>query len=231
MEQPYTVVPLSPLRKVIAARMAEAKRTIPHYRLMVDIEIDALLRWRDRLIDTRSNARISVNDCLIKACAGALMEHPAVNGQLVDNEIHRYHDADISVVVAVEGGLSTPIVRAANTKSVHQIASEVKDLAARAARGQLKMQEVAGGSFSISNLGMHGVDQFDAVINAPQCAILAIARAKPSVTVSEGGEMRVATMLRATLSVDHRAIDGTAGAAFLQRLRQIVEHPEDALAS
>jgi pyruvate dehydrogenase E2 component (dihydrolipoamide acetyltransferase) len=231
MAELHTVVPLSPLRKVIAARMTEAKLTIPHFRLAIDLEMDALLSWRERHNVETPDARVSLNDCLIKACASALVEHPAVNAQLVENEIHAYRDADISIVIAVEGGLSTPVVRAANCKSVREIAAEVKSFAARAQRGQLKMHEIMGGSFSISNLGMYGIDQFDAIINPPQCAILAVARAKPSVVVSENGVTRLAKVLRATLAVDHRAIDGATGAAFLQRLRQVVEHPQDALGS
>jgi pyruvate dehydrogenase E2 component (dihydrolipoamide acetyltransferase) len=221
----YTARPLSPLRKIIAARMTEAKRTIPHFRLVADIEVDALLAVREKLNAAQSQAKITVNDCLVRGCATALMAHPAINCQLVGEEIHHYHQADISVVIAVEGGLSTPVIRAADRKSVREIGAEVKTLAGRAAQGQLKMNEILGGSFSISNLGGLGVDQFDAIINPPQCAILAVGRAKPRMVVSARGETRVATVLRATLSLDHRAIDGAGGAAFLQTLREIVEAP------
>jgi pyruvate dehydrogenase E2 component (dihydrolipoamide acetyltransferase) len=221
----YAVQPLSPLRKIIAARMTEATRTIPHFRLVTDIEMDALLAAREKLNAAQPQAKVTVNDCLVKGCATALMAHPAVNCQLVGEEIHHYHQADISVIIAVEGGLSTPVIRAANRKSVRDIAAEVKALAARAAHGQLKMSEILGGSFSISNLGGLGVDQFDAIINPPQCAILAVGRAKPRVVVAARGETRVATVLRATLSVDHRAIDGAVAAAFMQTLRNTVGVP------
>ena len=225
MPEIYTAVQLSPLRKVIAARMTEAKQTIPHYRLGVDIRMDALMAAREALRAGRPGAAISLNDLLIKACASALMEMPAVNIQWVGGVIHRYPSADISVVMAIDGGLSTPIIRAAETKSEWAIAREVRELSARAAANTLKMQEVFGGTFTISNLGMYGVDEFDAIINAPQCAILALGRAAPRVVADNGG-MAIATMLRATLSVDHRAIDGAVGAQFLSTLRQYVEQPD-----
>jgi len=222
----FTVVPLSPLRKIIAARMTEAKQTIPHFRLVVDVELDALLGMRERYNAAHPDDKISVNDCVIKACAAALMQHPGVNAQLMGDELHQYHQADISVVIAVKGGLSTPVVRGANLKNVADIAREVKVLAKRAAAGQLKMAEILGGSFSISNLGAYGVDQFDAIINPPQCAILAVGRAKPRVVASADGTPRVATVLCVTLSVDHRAVDGVAGAEFLRTLRQLLEQSQ-----
>ena len=231
MAEPFTITALSPLRKVIAARMSEATRTIPHYRVVADIEVDALLKVRQELRNESreggAKANLSLNDLLIKACAAALMDTPAVNVQWVDDEIHRYHTADISVVIAVEGGLSTPIIRCADTKSIWEISSEVKELAARAAKNALKVQEIVGGSFSISNLGMYDVDRFDAIINPPQCAILAVGAAKPRVVVSSQGEMRVANVMTATLSCDHRAIDGAMGAAFLTALRQRIGRPGD----
>jgi pyruvate dehydrogenase E2 component (dihydrolipoamide acetyltransferase) len=227
MAEHYTVIPFSPLRKVIAARMTEANRTIPHFRLVADIEMDALLAMREQVNAVHPDNKVSVNDCMVKACASALMEHPAVNIQLIGEEVHQYHEADISVVIAVEGGLATPVVRGANHKSVLEIAAEVNVLTARSTARQLKMDEIFGGSFSISNLGGHGVEQFDAIINPPQCAILAVGRAKPRMTVSESGEAHVATVLRATLSLDHRAIDGAIGAVFLTTLRQTLEQPRD----
>lgn len=226
MADPYRVVRLSPLRRVIAARMTEAKQTIPHFRLVSDFEMDALLALRERTNATLSECKVSVNDCLIKACAMSLIEHPAVNIQLLGDEIHQYHDADISVVMAVEGGLATPVIRAANRKDVRQIAAESKALSTRAAARQLKMDEILGGSFSISNLGGYGVDQFDAIINPPQCAILAVGRAKPGLIVSEDGETRVARVLRATLSVDHRAIDGATAATFMSTLGRVLRQAQ-----
>jgi pyruvate dehydrogenase E2 component (dihydrolipoamide acetyltransferase) len=227
MDETYTVAALSPMRKVIAARMAEAKRTIPHFRLVADIEVDALLGLRKELRERNPDQPVSLNDLLIKACASALMEVPALNIQWADTHIHRYRAADISIVTAVEGGLSTPIVRNANLKSPWEIAREVKELTLRAANNGLRMDEILGGSFSISNLGMYGVDQFDAIINPPQCAILAIGSAKPQVVASKEGEARVATLMKVSLSIDHRAIDGVTGAAFLTAFRRQVEFPAD----
>ena len=228
MSQPdntYKVIPLSPLRKIIAARMTEAKQTIPHYRISVDIEMDTLLALRKQFNIDNPNSKVSVNDVVIKACANALMENPAINSQLIDDEIHQYQQADIAIVIAVDGGLSTPIVRHANDKSVQDIALEVRELAHRAATGQLKMDEIMGGSFSISNLGMYGIDQFDAIINPPQCAILAVGGAKQQAII-KNGELAIATMMRATLSLDHRAIDGATGAEFLSVLRKYLQTPE-----
>lgn len=225
MNEEYVVRPLSPMRRVIAARMTEAKRTIPHFRLTAEIEVDALLAQRTALRESRPGSALSLNDLVIKACAQALMDVPEVNVQWADNELHQFASADISIVTAVEGGLATPIVRKAEGKSVWQISSEVKELTARAARNELRMQEILGGSFSISNLGMYGVDEFDAVINPPQCAILAVGAARSRCVVSRDLTPRVATVMRATLSADHRAIDGVVGARFLAALRTRVETP------
>jgi pyruvate dehydrogenase E2 component (dihydrolipoamide acetyltransferase) len=214
------------MRRVIAARMSEAKRTIPHFRQTGEIKVDALVARRTELRQARPGIALSLNDLLIKACAQALMDVPEVNVQWADNELRQFTSADISIVTAVEGGLSTPIVRKAQVKSVLQISSEVKELAARAARNELKMEEIMGGSFSISNLGMYGVDEFDAVINPPpQCAILAMGAARPRCVVSRDHEPRVGTVMRVTLSADHRAIDGVAGARFLAALKSRIEAP------
>jgi pyruvate dehydrogenase E2 component (dihydrolipoamide acetyltransferase) len=225
MSEEYLVRPLSPMRKIIAARMSEAKRTIPHFRLMAEFEVDALLGQRNELRRARPGVPLSLNDLLIKACAQALMEVPEVNVQWADAELHQFTSADISIVTAVEGGLATPILRRAEATSVWEISSEVKALAARAARNELKMQEILGGSFSISNLGMYGVDEFDAVINPPQCAILAIATAKSRCVAPRDVGRSVATVMRVTLSADHRAIDGVVGARFLAALRARIETP------
>lgn len=226
MADAYKVVSLSALRKVIAARMTDAKRTIPHFRLVIDIEIDALLALRERENAAQDAVRISVNDCFIKACATALIEHPCVNIQLNGEEIHQFSQADISVVIAVPGGLSTPVIRGANRKTVRDIAAETKSLTVRAAARQLKMEEISGGSFSISNLGSYGIDQFDAIINPPQCGILAVGTARHRMVISEDGEARIAKTVRTTLSLDHRTIDGVTGAAFLATVRQLLERPD-----
>lgn len=230
MDETYTVLPLSPVRKVIAARMSEAAR-IPHFRLATDVEMDALLALRPQLQARHPQVRLSLNDLLVKACATALMDAPAVNIQWVEGEIRLYRVADIAVVTAVAGGLSAPIVRSAETKTCWEIARELADLTARAGRSALKMHEILGGSFSVSNLGMFGIDAFDAIVNPPQCAILALGRARARQVVSADGAPRIATLLRATLSVDHRALDGVTAAGFLSALRQRIEHPEHLLAA
>lgn len=226
MGDAYTVVPLTALRRAIATRMAESSRTVPHFRVVVDIEMDALFGLRDRVNLDRGDIKVSINDCVIKACASTLMSHPEVNVQLIDNEIHQYKQADISVVIAVDGGLATPVIRAAEAKSVQDIAVEIRALAARAAARQLKMEDILGGSFSVSNLGSYGVDQFDAIINPPQCAILAVGAARPRPLASRDGAIRVAQVMRASLSLDHRVIDGATAAAFLATLRQTLEKPD-----
>ena len=227
-EDNYQIIPLAPLRKIIAARMTEAKQTIPHYRVCMDIQMDALLALRQQMnadiLPNNAQNKVSVNDLMIKACAIALMEQPALNCQFIDNEIHQYQQADISVVMAVEGGLSTPVVKNANNKTVQEIAKDVKDLAGRAQQGTLKMNEILGGSFSISNLGMFGVDQFDAIINPPQCAILAVGAAKPQAVV-KNGSVQTANVMRVSLSLDHRVIDGATGAQFLSAFRELLQRP------
>jgi pyruvate dehydrogenase E2 component (dihydrolipoamide acetyltransferase) len=225
-ESPFTRVALTPMRRIIAARMVEAKHTIPHYRMCADVEMDAILALRRELRARHVGAVPSLNDFLIKASANALLAIPAINIQWAEDEIRQFQNADISVVVALKDGLSTPIIRRAETKSVWEIAREIKDLATKAKSNVLKMHEILGGSFSISNLGMYGIDQFDAVINPPQCAILAAGSATPRVVVAENGGTRVATIMRLTLSIDHRAVDGPTGAAFLAVLRKQLESPE-----
>jgi pyruvate dehydrogenase E2 component (dihydrolipoamide acetyltransferase) len=226
MTHNFKSIPLTQMRRTIAARMSEAKRAIPHFRLTADIEMDRLIELRRALLQTRPNEKLSLNDLLIKACATALIDEPSVNLQWVDGEVHQYTGADISVVMAVEGGLSTPIIWRANEKSIWNISTEVRDLGERAQRKTLKMSEIVGGSFSISNLGMYGVDQFDAIINPPQCAILAVGAAKLRPVATNTRDLRVATVVTATLSCDHRAIDGVSGAKFLAALRQRLERPD-----
>jgi pyruvate dehydrogenase E2 component (dihydrolipoyllysine-residue acetyltransferase) len=220
----FDVVPMSPLRKAIAARTTEAVRTIPHYRVSMDIPMANALAWRKQLNQGRSTDRISVNDVVIRACAAALLELPELNVQLVGDEIHRYHHADIAVVVAVPGGLSTPIIRAADTKTVTDISREVRDLTDRASRNRLKRSEVLGGTFTVSNLGMFGVERFDALINPPQCAVLAVGAVSARPVVEDEG-VGSAALMTATLSLDHRVLDGATGAAFLRCLRDKLERP------
>lgn len=223
----FKTIPLTPMRKAIAARVTEAKRTIPHFRLASDIELDALIELRNELRERQPDVKLSLNDLLIKACATALMDTPAINVRWTETEMHQYPTADISVVIALDGGgVSTPIIRRADSKSIWEIAREVKELSSRAAKNALRMDEVLGGSFTISNLGMYGVDEFDAIINPPQCAILAIGAAKPRVVVSPEREISIAIVLTARMSCDHRAIDGATGARFLSALRHRIELPD-----
>ncbi|MHB8813268.1 MAG: 2-oxo acid dehydrogenase subunit E2 [Steroidobacteraceae bacterium] len=231
MGEGYIVRSLSPMRRVIAARMQEAYSTIPHFRASADIEVDKLLAVRDEWRRMSPSVALSLNDLLVKASAEALMDVPEVNIQWSDGELHQFVNADISIVVAVKGGLVTPIVREANLRSVPEISARIRDLTARAARNELKMEEITGGSFSISNLGMHGVDHFDAIINPPQCAILAVGSAKQRCLAGPDGQVRMGTVLRATISADHRAIDGVVAARFLSALRTRIEQPSQAVSA
>lgn len=224
-ELPYKEIQLTPLRKIIAARMTEAKQTIPHYRVSADINMDQLFSLREKHNAEKPNAKVSVNDYLIKAVAMTLMQCPTINSQFIEGKIHQYTQADISVVIAVDGGLSTPIIRKANTMSVEQISQQVKELAQRAQQGSLKMEEIQGGSFGVSSLGMYNVDQFDAIINPPQCGILAVGSAKQQAIVKDGVVMP-ARVMRVSLSLDHRVIDGAEGAEFLTVLKNQLESSE-----
>jgi len=226
LDEPAVVetIPLSGMRQTIARRLQSAKADIPHYRLVADAEIDALLALRHELNAALSHANITVNDLLLKACATALSQVPECNVQFDGNEIKRFRDADIAVAVSLEAGLITPVVGAANRKGIAQISNEVRDLVTRAKSGALKQHEFEGGSFTLSNLGMYGIKQFDAIINPPQCAILAVGRGEQRVVVDDG-EGAVATMLTLSLSLDHRIIDGATGARFMQALVRIIEHP------
>ena len=219
-------VPHTAMRKVIARRMLESKQTVPHFYLTVEFEIDALLAARQAINDVarKRDAKVSVNDMLIKACAKALRDHPECNASWTEEEMIQYGAVDISVAVATDRGLITPIVRNADMKGVAQISIEMKDLAARAKTGKLKLDEFQGGSFTISNLGMFGVKEFAAIINPPQAMILAVGAGEERVVVRKG-EMAVRHMMSCTLAVDHRVVDGAMGARFLQTLRAFVEQP------
>lgn len=223
----YREQALSGMRKTIAARLSESKQTIPHYRVSVDIEIDSLLQQRAYMNGTLGY-RISVNDFVIKACASALAQVPEVNVQYGEDCIRQFDQADIAMAVAVKGGLITPVIRNVGVMSLPQIAEESRDLAARAQAGTLGVDEFSGGTFSISNLGMFGVDQFDAIINLPQAAILAVA-AGVKRPVVRGDSIVPATVMRVSLSADHRAIDGAVAARFLQSLKGFLENPASML--
>jgi pyruvate dehydrogenase E2 component (dihydrolipoamide acetyltransferase) len=221
----YTAQPNSSVRKVIAARLSESKQTIPHFYLTTDCVLDTLLAARADINDAAKGAyKLSVNDFVIKAVAMSLRAYPAANVAWTDDAILQFDHADISVAVATPNGLITPIIKAAETKSLPQISAEMKDLAARARDGKLKPVEFQGGTFSISNLGMYGITEFAAIINPPQACILAVG-AGVEQPVVVGGKIEVRTVMKVTLSVDHRAVDGAAGAEFLQVFKRMIENP------
>jgi pyruvate dehydrogenase E2 component (dihydrolipoamide acetyltransferase) len=220
----FEIVRMSPMRKAIARQLSLSKSTIPHFYLRAQVCVDALLALREQTRRLEGQA-FSVNDYLIRACALALRQVPDVNIQVHGDEIRRFAHADIAVAVATEKGLLTPIIRAAETKSVAAISREMRSLAESARAGSLKSEDYQGGSFSLSNLGMFGIDQFDAIVNPPQGAILAVgaARRKP---VEANFALSFATVVELSLSCDHRAIDGAVGARFMAALRTLIEDPE-----
>jgi len=219
------VLPHSAMRRTIAARLTQAKRDIPHFYLSVDCRLDACLTLRAEL-NGRAGAdyRLSVNDFVVRAAALAMREVPAVNASWGEDAIARLRQVDISVAVALEEGLITPIVRNAGHKGLSAISNEIKALAERARAGELAPEEYQGGSFSISNLGMYGIDRFAAIINPPQSCILAVGAGEQRPVVTDGA-LGVATVMTCTLSADHRVVDGALGAEFLGAFRRIIEDP------
>ena len=228
---PSETVKLSNMRKTIARRLSESKQQVPHIYLTVDINLDALLKLRTELnkgLESRG-VKLSVNDMLIKAQAAALMEVPSCNVQFAGDNLIQFKRADISVAVSIPGGLITPVVTSADTKSLGAIATEIKDLAGRAREGKLQPHEYAGGTASLSNMGMFGIKQFEAIINPPQAMILAIgAGEKRPYVVND--TLQIATVMSATGSFDHRAIDGSDGAAFMAAFKRLCENPLGMLA-
>lgn len=222
----FTTVAMNGMRKAIASRLQAAKRNAPHFRLTIDLNVESVQALRQQINNTVPQVKLSINDMLIKAAAAALIKVPQVNVQFDEEnqQILQFEQADISVAVAIENGLITPIIKAANRKSLAQISNDMRDLATRAKTGKLAPDEFQGGSFSISNLGMLGIQQFDAIINPPQGAILALGIAEKRAVV-ENDEIVVREMVTATLSCDHRVIDGALGAQFLSALKQFVENP------
>ena len=216
-------VEMTAMRSAIARRLLESKQGIPHYRLSVDVDFGALTAHRAGL--AAQSGRVSVNDLLVRACALVLVKHPAVNAQFVDKAILQFPHADICIAVAAGNGLVTPVIRSADQKTAAQIGVESKDLAARGRNGQLSREEITGGSFTISNLGMFGIDRFDAIINPPQVAILAVGAVEERAVVRNGGVV-VAPVATLTLSADHRVVDGAVGAQFLKDLKSLIEAPQ-----
>jgi pyruvate dehydrogenase E2 component (dihydrolipoamide acetyltransferase) len=230
-EIPHEVVKLSNMRKTIARRLTEAKQTIPHIYLTVDIQLDALLKLRGELnagLESRG-IKLSVNDLLIKALAQALIEVPECNVSFAGDNLIKYSRADVSVAVSIPGGLITPIVANADGKSVSAIAKEMHDLAARARDGKLQPEEYQGGTASLSNMGMYGIKQFEAVINPPQGMIMAIGAGEKRPYVINDS-LQIATIMSATGSFDHRAIDGADGARLMQAFKRLIENPLGMLA-
>ena len=228
---PLEAVKLSNMRRTIARRLAESKATVPHFYLTVDVRLDALLKLRADLNKSleATGIKLSVNDLLIKALGVALTHVPDANVQFAGDTLYRFGRADVSVAVAIPGGLITPVITDAATKRLSVIASEMKDLAARAKDGKLKPEEYQGGTASISNLGMFGIKQFDAVINPPQGLILAVGAGEPRPYVVDNAIV-IATVMSATGSFDHRAIDGAVGAQFMAAFKGLVENPLGMLA-
>lgn len=214
------------MRKVIAERLSESKQTVPHFYLTVDVALDAAMALRAQL-NGRPNVtyKLTVNDFILKAIAQALVAVPQANASWQDGMLHYYEWPDISVAVAIDGGLITPIIRRAHEKSLIAISSEIKDLAARAKAGKLLPEEFQGGTFSLSNLGMFGISHFAAIVNPPQGGILAVGAGERRFVPDEKDNPVVKTIMSCTLSVDHRVVDGAVGAAFLQSFKAHLEDP------
>ncbi|MGE4561381.1 MAG: pyruvate dehydrogenase complex dihydrolipoamide acetyltransferase [Rhodospirillales bacterium] len=225
---PYREVANSSMRKVVARRLSESKQQVPHFYLTVDCEIDKLLALRKELNDQSPDGdsayKLSVNDLVIRAAAMALMKVPAANAMWTEEAILEFERADISVAVAIKGGLITPVVRNANGKGLLEISNEVKELAAKARDGSLMPEAYQGGTFTISNLGMYGIKQFEPIINPPQGAILAVGAGQQRPVVKDGA-LAIATVMSCSLSVDHRVVDGAIGAEFLAAFKLLIEAP------
>jgi pyruvate dehydrogenase E2 component (dihydrolipoamide acetyltransferase) len=231
-DREYTEIPLDGMRKTIAARLTEAKSTIPHFYLRRDIKLDALMAFRAQInkgLESRG-VKLSVNDFIIKACANALQSVPAANAVWAGDRVLQLKPSDVAVAVAIDGGLFTPVLKDADKKSLSALSYEMKDLAGRARNKKLAPHEYQGGSFAISNLGMFGIDNFDAVINPPHGAILAVGAGVKKPVIGDDGDITIATVMSVTLSVDHRVIDGALGAELLKAIVDNLENPMGMLA-
>jgi len=228
----YEEITLNGMRKTIASRLTEAKQSIPHFYLRRDIQLDALMAFRadlNKQLEARG-VKLSVNDFIIKACALALQAVPDANAVWAGDRILKFKPSDVAVAVAIDGGLFTPVLKDSENKSLSALSAEMKDLATRARDRKLAPHEYQGGSFAISNLGMFGIDNFDAVINPPHGAILAVGAGVKKPVVGKDGELAVATVMSVTLSVDHRVIDGALGAQLLTAIKDNLENPMTMLA-
>ena len=223
---PYEDIQTSKMRKIIAQRLQEAKQTVPHFYLTVDCEIDELLKVRKELNGRSDDYKLSVNDFVVRASALALRKVPECNASWIDGGLRQYTGVDISVAVAIDDGLVTPILRNADHKGLSALSEEMKELAARARAKPMGLapEEYQGGTFSISNLGMFGIKEFSAIINTPQSMILAVGAGEQRPVVKDGA-LAIATLMSCTLSVDHRVVDGAAGARFLGAFKGLIEDP------
>ena len=231
-DRAFEEVSLDNMRKTVARRLTEAKQTVPHFYLRRDIELDALLAFRAEInaqLEPRG-VKLSVNDFVIKACALALQQVPTANAVWAGDRILQLTPSDVAVAVAIDGGLITPVIQDADTKSLSAISTAMMDLAGRARDRKLQPHEYVGGTFTVSNLGMYGVDNFDAIINPPHGAILAVGAGVKKPVVKDDGEIGVATVMSVTLSVDHRVIDGALGAELLAAIKENLEAPMAMLA-
>ena len=219
----YSDIPLTGMRKAIARRLTESKTTVPHFYVTEDCRVDALLELR-KSVNAAGTTKISVNDFVIKAVAGAMLEVPEANAIWNTDSIRRFDGVDIAVAIAVEGGLLTPVLRGVETMSVSAVSAQVADVAARARTGKIKQQELEGGSFSVSNLGMYGVNAFSAILNPPHSGILAVGAAAQKPVVLDG-ELAVGTVMTVTLSADHRVIDGAVAARWMAAFVGRIENP------
>ncbi len=221
----YKEIPNNNIKKIVAKRLLESKTTVPHFYLSIDCNLTNLMAARAELNKQGKDAyKLSVNDFVIKASAMALKAYPAANVSWTDDAVLQYENADISVAVATPNGLITPIIKAAETKGLKDISNEMKDLAKRARDGKLKPEEFQGGTFSVSNLGMFGITNFQAIINPPQACILAVGAGIEKAIVVDG-KVEIATVMTCTLSVDHRCVDGAVGAEYLQIFKNYIENP------
>jgi pyruvate dehydrogenase E2 component (dihydrolipoamide acetyltransferase) len=220
----YFDIPLNNIRKITAKRLTESKQQVPHFYLTVDCTLDALMALRSELNARMDDEKLSVNDFIIRAVALSLMKVPAANVSWQETSLRQYQSADISVAVAIEGGLVTPIIRSAQNKTLRQLSQEMKVLAEKARSGKLAPEEFQGGTFTISNLGMYGIKHFGAIINPPQACILAVGMGEQRPVIRDG-QVHVATQMTCTMSVDHRAVDGAVGSTFLSAFKEFIEDP------
>ncbi|MDR0773551.1 MAG: pyruvate dehydrogenase complex dihydrolipoamide acetyltransferase [Wolbachia pipientis] len=219
-----TMVEVSNMRQVIAQRLTESKQNVPHFYLTVDCQVDKLISLKNEISSADENNKVTINDLIIKAAAFSMKKFPDINSSWIDNKILKYSNVDISIAVALEDGLITPIVKNADKKGILSISKEVKDLVSRARSGKLRPEEFQGGGFTISNLGMFGIKAFSAIINPPQSCIMAVgASKKQPIVINE--KIEIAEIMTVTLSVDHRAVDGALGAKYLNAFKYYIENP------